>query len=124
WEAEIEARSACPVHRRVIAEDSGFARGALNRPLPWSSIELTAPRKPVLVLHGSSDPVTSSDEALSLYDGVPEVRARLVNGGRHDILNDASHRSVAATIVLFLESLKLGPELPDIVSAPVASGVR
>jgi hypothetical protein len=42
----------------------------------------------------------------------------VVEGGRHDVLNDATHRCVAATIVLFLESLRLGPELPEIVRAP------
>ncbi|WP_182375995.1 alpha/beta hydrolase [Nocardioides sp. WS12] len=124
WEEEVEARTACPVHRRVIAEDDGFTRGGLNQPLPWTSVEVAAPGKPVLVLHGSSDPVTSPTEALAVYGGAPGVRVRLVSGGRHDVLNDASHRSVAATIVLFLESLKLGPELPDVVSEPVSSAAR
>lgn len=124
WEDEVEARTACPVHRRVIGEDAGFGRGGLNQPLPWTAVEPVAPGKPVLVLHGSADPVTAPTDALALYDGAPDVRVRLVNGGRHDVLNDASHRSVAATIVLFLESLKLGPELPDVVAAPAASGAR
>ncbi|KRC52581.1 MULTISPECIES: alpha/beta hydrolase [unclassified Nocardioides] len=124
WEDEVEARTACPVHRRVIGEDAGFARGGLNLPLPWASVAPEGPGKPVLVLHGSADPVTAPTDALALYDGVPDVRVRLVNGGRHDVLNDASHRSVAATIVLFLESLKLGPELPDVVSEPATSGAR
>jgi hypothetical protein len=31
------------------------------------------------------------------------------------VLNDVTHRSVAATIVLFLERLKLGADLPVIV---------
>ncbi len=37
-----------------------------------------------------------------------------ITGGRHDVLNDVTHRTVAATIVLFLERLRLGPELPPI----------
>ena len=36
------------------------------------------------------------------------------NGGRHDVLNDALHRTAAATVVLFLERLRLSPELPAI----------
>ena len=32
----------------------------------------------------------------------------LVGGGLHDVLNDVTHRSVAATIVLFLEHVKAG----------------
>jgi pimeloyl-ACP methyl ester carboxylesterase len=115
WEAEIEARTACPVHTRVIDQDAGFARGALNDPLPWDTLELSAPDKPVLVLHGSADSVTPAPDAVAPYVGVPTARVRLVEGGRHDVLNDATHRSVAATIVLFLESLRLGPDLPAIV---------
>jgi pimeloyl-ACP methyl ester carboxylesterase len=116
WEAEIAARTACPVHTRVIDEDAGFARGALNDPLPWPSLDLRAPDKPVLVLHGAADPVTPAAEAVAPYAGVPNARVRLVEGGRHDVLNDATHRSVAATIVLFLESLRLGPDLPDLIT--------
>ena len=36
----------------------------------------------------------------------------MVADGRHDILNDASHRSVAASVVLFLERLRVGAEKP------------
>jgi len=67
----------------------------------------------VLVLHGTADVVTPVEDAIGPYAG--RARIRLVEGGRHDILNDLSHRSVAATIVLFLESLRLGADLPDIV---------
>jgi alpha-beta hydrolase superfamily lysophospholipase len=118
WEDEVEARTACPVHRRVITEDDGFDRGGLGRPLPWRSVHVIDPGKPVLALHGTADPVTPVDAALAAYDAQADAVVRLVDGGRHDILNDASHRSVAATIVLFLESLRLGAELPDVVHAP------
>lgn len=117
WEDEVEARSACPVHRQVIAEDDGFGRGALSASLPgeWSDLSLPAPEKPVLVVHGDADPVTPAEQAVKAYVDAPTVHCRLVAGGRHDILNDVSHRSVAATIVIFLESLKLGSDLPAIV---------
>ena len=58
WDDELDARSACPVHRSVIEGDAGFERTALGRPLPWSSLELTAPAKPVLVVHGAADAVS------------------------------------------------------------------
>ncbi|KQW47884.1 aromatic ring-opening dioxygenase LigA [Nocardioides sp. Root1257] len=117
WDDEIEARTACPVHRSVITGDDGFGRGGLNEPLPWSSVELAPSGKPTLLLHGSADPITPAAAALAPYAGAEDVRVRVVNDGRHDVLNDASHRSVAATIVLFLESLRLGSELPEIVRA-------
>lgn len=113
WEAEVAARTACPVHTRVIHEDVAFERGALNQPLPWTSVSLRPPDRPVLLLHGTADPVTPVADAVAPYRG--SARIRVVDGGRHDVLNDATHRSVAATVVLFLESLRLGPELPAIV---------
>ncbi|MEP9364164.1 alpha/beta hydrolase [Nocardioides sp. CN2-186] len=116
WSDEVEARSACPVHRRVIEEDEDFGRGALSQPLPWTSVDLVAPTKPTLVLHGTADVVTPPS-VVEPYLGASTARVRLVEGGRHDVLNDLSHRSVAATIVLFLESLRLGSDLPDVVTA-------
>lgn len=119
WEDEVAARTACPVHSRVLEQDADFARGALNTPLPWSAVDLLPPGKPALVLHGTADAVTGLGEAtaaLAAYAG-PTTRVHLVEGGRHDVLNDASHRSVAATLVLFLESLRLGPDLPAVVRA-------
>jgi pimeloyl-ACP methyl ester carboxylesterase len=113
WEDEVAARTACPVHTRVISSDETFERGALNQPLPWSSVSLEPSGKPTLVLHGTADPVTPVADAVAPYEGA--ARIRLVEGGVHDVLNDATHRSVAATVVLFLESLRLGPELPTIV---------
>jgi alpha-beta hydrolase superfamily lysophospholipase len=115
WAEEVAARTACTVHTRVISADADFQRGALNAPLPWDSVSLVPPDKPVLLLHGTADPVTPVAAAVAPYAGVLGVRIRLVEGGLHDVLNDATHRSVAATLVLFLESLRLGPELPAIV---------
>ncbi|GAA1917326.1 alpha/beta hydrolase [Nocardioides hwasunensis] len=124
WEEQVEARTACPVHRAVLDGDLRLDREARDQPLPWTSVELTAPDKPVLVVHGSADRITAAAEATAPYVDAPGARVWLVEGGRHDILNDVSHRSVAATVVLFLESLKLGAELPPVlvpVSAPAGA---
>jgi hypothetical protein len=121
WEAEVDARTACPVHRRVIGEDTTFERGRLNDELPWDSVEVAGSDRPVLVLHGTTDPITPTSAVLARYADSRNARVRLVDGGRHDVLNDLAHRSVAATIVLFLESLRLGAELPDVVRAPEQS---
>jgi pimeloyl-ACP methyl ester carboxylesterase len=107
-DAEIQARTACPVHRGVLGRSahgtSATAVGGivLDHPAP-TGIDV-----PVLALHGAADTLSPLDRALAFYReaGVPEVT--VVDGGRHDILNDVSHRSVAATIVLFLERLRLG----------------
>ena len=114
WEAELDARTACPTHRRVIGEDEGFARDALARPVP-SGWDVTDPAKPALVLHGSADPVTSPAAAFAPFRDGKTAQLKIVAAAHHDVLNDVSHRSVAATVVLFLESLKLGSDLPAIV---------
>ncbi|WP_410608196.1 alpha/beta hydrolase [Amycolatopsis sp. lyj-109] len=114
WDDELDARTACPTHRRVVSDDDGFVRGALARPVP-SGWEVSDPAKPALVLHGSADPVTSPEAAFAPFRDAKTARLSLVAGAHHDVLNDVSHRSVAATVVLFLESLKLGSDLPAVV---------
>lgn len=115
WQDQVDARTACPVHRAVLDSDERLDREALDQALPWDAVEPPAPGKPVLVVHGTADRITSADAATAGFVGSPDARVWLVEGGRHDILNDVSHRSVAATVVLFLESLKLGAELPPVL---------
>lgn len=115
WEDQVDARTACPVHRGVLDGDLLLDRAAHDRPLPWSSLALTPPDKPVLVVHGADDRITPAADAVAPYVDAPGAVVRLVAGGRHDVLNDVAHRSVAATVVLFLESLRLGPELPPVL---------
>lgn len=109
-QTQLEVRSACPVHRLVLTDAEAVDPTALARDLPS---ELTLPRPadigiPLLAIHGSDDIVATPDEALSYYEEVPTARIAIVQGGRHDILNDVTHRSVAASIVLFLEELRNG----------------
>jgi alpha-beta hydrolase superfamily lysophospholipase len=111
WDGELEARSACPVHRGALAREGALEHGALTR------IDRVAAAVdgrvasgivvPVLTVHGSADSISPVDEALAVYSRIPDVESYVVEGGRHDILNDVTHRSVAATIVLFLERLRV-----------------
>ncbi|MFT4084002.1 MAG: alpha/beta hydrolase [Nocardioides sp.] len=114
WDAELEARSACPAHRRVLSEDPEFDRGSLSLPVPPGLVPAPTD-KPVLVLHGSADPVTLAADAFDEFRDVDGAELRLITGAHHDVLNDLSHRSVAATVILFLEHLKLGAGAPAIV---------
>ncbi|MFL1428558.1 MULTISPECIES: hypothetical protein, partial [unclassified Nocardiopsis] len=120
WQAELEARTSCPTHRGVLDGDRRFERGALGAPLPPALAEaaLRPSDLPTLLLHGQQDPVAPAREVFAALGGPAATRTVLVADGRHDVLNDISHRSVAAAVVLFLESLRLGPGLPDIVHAP------
>ena len=109
-DTEIEARTACVVHRRVLGRSThgtlSTAVGsiALARPAP-TGIDV-----PVLAIHGAVDAISPLEPAIAFYrdSGVAEVT--VVDGGRHDILNDVTHRSVAAVIVLFLERLRVGAD--------------
>jgi alpha-beta hydrolase superfamily lysophospholipase len=117
WETEVEARTACPTHQGRLTHDPEFRRGALSgTPDALPTLRLDRVNVPVLALHGKDDVVSPVGEALRTYGEVPTV---LINGGRHDVLNDAPHRTVAATVVLFLERLRLSPELPAIAEGLV-----
>jgi alpha-beta hydrolase superfamily lysophospholipase len=116
WEAELEARTACPAHRRRLAGPV-LRRGALYDPVPdgWAErADLTAVRQPVLGVHGADDPVSPLPAARARYATAWHAELVSITGGRHDVLNDITHRTVAATIVLFLERLRLGPGQPAI----------
>ena len=71
---------------------------------------------PVLLLHGEADPVSPVAEARRLASALPRAVLATVADGRHDALNDISHRSVAATVVQWLERLRSGPQLPVVVT--------
>ncbi|MDT5033053.1 MAG: hypothetical protein QOC94_3224 [Actinoplanes sp.] len=116
WEAELEARSACPAHRGVLGNGGATPGVLVSAQIP---IELIGdagyePAIPVLGLHGENDTVSPLATARDRYPGTLVT----IVGGRHDVLNDVAHRSVAATIVLFLERLRLGADLPHIARVP------
>jgi alpha-beta hydrolase superfamily lysophospholipase len=108
--ADPELRSACPVHRKTLDNVDLIEADALAATLP-SELALptaTSVALPVLAVHGDADAVVPVNDAVVYLRGLPDVRITTVRGGRHDVLNDMSHRSVAATIILFLEALKAG----------------
>jgi predicted alpha/beta-hydrolase family hydrolase len=116
WDQELDARTACPAHRARLSAP-GLRRGALYEPVPdgWTEwADLGAVPEPILGLHGADDPVSPLRAARARYAAATAAELVSIVGGRHDVLNDATHRTVAATIVLFLERLRLGTELPRI----------
>jgi alpha-beta hydrolase superfamily lysophospholipase len=120
WQSEISARTSCPNHQQVLQHST---RHSLLHALP--AVRLTAAAAepltvPVLAIHGAADQLSPLPEALAWYAKARVSNVWVVDGGLHDILNDVTHRSVAATIVLFLERLRLGASLPIII-APAAA---
>jgi pimeloyl-ACP methyl ester carboxylesterase len=116
WEAELEARTACPTHRGRLAGPV-LRRGALYEPVPdgWlDQADLKAVSVPVLGIHGAADPVSHLAAARERYAAAPHAELVSIAGGRHDAFNDITHRTAAATVILFLERLRLGTGLPPI----------
>jgi alpha-beta hydrolase superfamily lysophospholipase len=117
WEDEVAARTACPTHRARLSGDDALRRGALADRLPgeWfaHAVAQDVP-VPVLGLHGTADTISPLAAVRDWYGDLPVAELVTIAGGRHDALNDQTHRTAAATIVLFLERLRLGPDLPAI----------
>ena len=116
WDDELGARTACPAHRGKLADDADFERGALSREVPadWASEGLAPVTVPVLGLHGADDPVSPLGEVRPVYARAQHAELVTITGGRHDALNDQTHRTAAATVVLFVERLRLGADLSPI----------
>ncbi|MEU3186145.1 alpha/beta hydrolase [Streptomyces sp. NPDC006923] len=116
WDDELAARTACPAHRRRLSEDADFERGRLTGPVPAGLLHDARPGCPALILHGEADPVTPVDQARDLAARLPRATLAVVHDGLHDVLNDASHRTTAAVIVLWLERLRADPGLSPLLT--------
>ncbi|WP_421106224.1 alpha/beta hydrolase [Streptomyces sp. NEAU-S77] len=115
WEDELERRTACPTHRGRLTADEAFRRGALAAPTAPESPVLDGISVPVLGLHGAEDAVSPLAAVRRVFRGLPGAELVSLVGTRHDVLNDVTHRTAAATVVLFLERLRL-----DSGPAPIA----
>jgi alpha-beta hydrolase superfamily lysophospholipase len=127
WDDELAARTACPTHLARLGDDPAVRRGALADAIPpswFAAADPAAVGVPVLGVHGAADTVSPLDGARGWYAGVATVELVTVVGGRHDALNDATHRAAAASVVLFLERLRLGPDLPAIVRVETPGAAR
>lgn len=114
WEEELERRTACPTHRGRLTDDEAFRRGALAAPTALESPALDGISVPVLGLHGAEDTVSPLDVVRRVFRGLPGAELVSLGGTRHDVLNDVTHRTAAATVVLFLERLRLDSGLAPI----------
>jgi alpha-beta hydrolase superfamily lysophospholipase len=117
WEDELGERTGCPTHRARLTDDITLRRGALATPPPaqWlATADLADVAVPVLGLHGAADTISPLDAVRAHYARAPKAELVSIADGRHDALNDLTHRTAAATVVLFLERLRLDPSLAPI----------
>lgn len=126
WEQELALRSSCPTHRSRLSEDEGFRRGSLFDPVPErlrAFLELDDTEYesigPTLVLHGAADLLAPPALARTLASRLPQAELVLVAGAPHDVLNDATHRSVAGAVVQWLERLRGGAPFARIIEPAV-----
>lgn len=100
-------RTACPLHLGVLGAPESRTNAVAAEAVP-DAADLAAVSVPVLAFHGAADPVAPIVEAAAVLSAVPDLELIETVDGLHDALNDQSHRSVAATIVLWLERLRTG----------------
>ncbi|MFD9999068.1 alpha/beta hydrolase [[Kitasatospora] papulosa] len=122
WEEELDARTSCPAHRGTLTEDAGTRRGTLDEAVPEAL--LTAAHDggidvPALLLVGDADPLADREALVRTATSLPRARLAVVRDAHHDVLNDMQHRSVAAEIVTFLETLRDGL-VPVVTAGPSA----
>ncbi|MFE6158443.1 alpha/beta hydrolase [Streptomyces sp. NPDC056486] len=116
WDTELGARTACPTHRQKLTDDADFERGQLSAPVPEHLLPDARPDLPALILHGAADPLTPLDRARALAERLPRAAFGVLHEGLHDVLNDASHRTTAAHIILWLERLRTDADLRPILT--------
>lgn len=118
--ASAEERTACPVHLGVLGGADARATAADG---PVSAIPdaagLARIDVPVLAVHGGADTISPIAAACAVLRSLPRAEVVETVGGLHDALNDQSHRSVAASIVLWLERLRAGD-----VTSPIVRSVQ
>jgi len=111
WEEELNARTFCPTHRGRLTA-SPLRRGALYEPIPADWLERADPgglRVPILGIHGGDDPISPLGQVRDRYAAASSAELVSITAGRHDVLNDQTHQTVAAIVVLFLERIRQDP---------------
>ncbi|MDX2709353.1 alpha/beta hydrolase [Streptomyces sp. PA03-6a] len=111
WDGELDVRTSCPTHRDTLTRDPGVRRGSLGEPVPDALLTAAYEAElapPVLFLAGDADPLADHDGLARAAKSQPRARLSVVRGAHHDVLNDVQHRSVAAEVVTFLETLRNG----------------
>lgn len=136
---EIAQRTSCPVHRGLLEEDPLYARAfgqVTEAARAWgASVASREPSGtvdgpwyvgiPLLALHGHDDEVAPLRDVVRALSWWPDAELLAVRDGAHDVLNDAAHRSVAASVVQFLERVRSGDSHRSlVVRVPLGNSVE
>jgi alpha-beta hydrolase superfamily lysophospholipase len=85
-----------------VDADGGPLTRELLRGWDRFGTELPALTVPTLAVHGSNDPIAPIGALRAYAEQIGPLSLLELEGGGHDILNDVSHREVAAAIVDFI----------------------
>ncbi|MBK6010668.1 alpha/beta hydrolase [Streptomyces sp. MBT53] len=109
WDEELDVRTSCPAHRGNLTQDPEVRRGSLDDAIPEAVLAAAYEGEadvPVLFLVGDADPLADHEALAHTAKSLSRARLSAVHGAHHDVLNDLQHRSVAAEVVTFLETLR------------------
>ncbi len=76
------------------------------RPAGWSVQIWTGWACPFSASTAVTDPISPLGQARDRYAAASSAELVRITDGRHDVLNDQTHRTVAAIVVLFLERIR------------------
>lgn len=85
-----------------VDADGGPLARELDRGWDTFGASLSNLTLPTLAVHGGNDPIGPVGAVRAYAEQIPALSLVEVAGGGHDILNDVTHRDVAATIVEFI----------------------
>ncbi|WP_329557067.1 alpha/beta hydrolase [Streptomyces sp. NBC_00696] len=109
WDEELDVRTSCPAHRGALTEDPEVRRGSLDDAVPEAVLGAAYDSEtavPTLLLVGDADPLADHEALAHAAKSRASARLSVVHGAHHDVLNDLQHRSAAAEVVTFLETLR------------------
>jgi alpha-beta hydrolase superfamily lysophospholipase len=110
WDAEVTARASCPTQQAKLREGHIVSPGRLVDAELFEAAPGLRVDVPSLAFHGTDDPISPLVLATARYSDAGIDRLLTVLDGRHDVLNSVHHRTVAAEVVQFLETLRVSGE--------------
>ena len=107
---DVTGLSTDPVYLDLIENDPLALTNADSRNLTreldrgWDRFGAELPKLtvPTLAVHGEIDPIADPGAVRAYAEQIPALRYQEFAGTRHDVLNDTTHREVAAAIVAFI----------------------
>lgn len=107
---DVAGLSADPFYLDCIENDPLAFSSADGRTLTreldraWDRFGSELPRLtvPTLAVHGATDPIASVGAIRAYADQIPALQMAEFAGSRHDVLNDTTHREVAAAVTAFI----------------------